>query len=108
MSEYVIEGQRLVCKDIVLTLQRILYFKPTEPPQSGPHTVMPVVEDMQLLDGSGAFILEACVRIDDRTKPTLVQSATEELNWVKNELKGSVDLRTPERLALDTRVKDSI
>ena len=107
MNEYIVEGQRLIHKDIVLTLHRILYFGPQDPSQATAFkTVLPPLENIPLLDTSGAFILEACVRVDDRTKPALIKAATEELGRFKNEMKGSVDLRNPERLALDTRVKN--
>lgn len=79
----------------------------TEVTSSGPRTSLPLLDSLKLLDGSGSFVLEACVRIDDRTKPSLVQSATEELMSFRNEMKGSVDLRPPERLALDTRVRET-
>lgn len=50
-------------------------------------------------------MLEARIRIDDRTKPSLVSAASDELAAFKDLMKGSVDMRAPERLALDTRVR---
>ena len=107
VNAYIVEGQRLICKDIILTMHRVLYYKDADRAQAMPHADLPLLEDLILLDLSGAFLLEASIRIDDRTKPVQVQKATEELKWFKNEMRGSVDLRTPERLALDTRVRDS-
>ena len=60
---------------------------------------------LQLLDPSGTFLVEAMARIEDRTKPALLASAVQELNSFRQLVKGAIDLRVPERLSLDTRVK---
>ena len=60
---------------------------------------------MQLIDSSGAYILQASVRVMDGTKPEIVTAATKELLAAQTELKGVVRLRVVDRLALDTRVK---
>lgn len=105
MTEYCVQTQRVVSRDILLSLQRILCFVPGVPDQSSPQQSLPPLSSLTLLDPSGAFLLEAKVQVDDRTKQTLVQRAFDQLNWLKSELKGVVELRAPERLALDTRVK---
>jgi len=106
LAEFVLEGHRLICRDIILSLYRVLKLPPQAEGQSNrPTTTLPALEQLGLLDASGAFVLEACVRVEDRTKPSLVQTASEELNWLRKEMKGVVDLRAAERLALDTRVK---
>jgi len=74
-------------------------------PQQTPLTSLPALESLKPLDTSGAFVLEACVRIDDRTKPNLVSTASDELNAFKDMMKGSVEMKVPERLSLDTRVR---
>lgn len=105
IGEYIVEGQRVICKDVVLSLHRVLKV-PIADAKPGPVTTLPPLEDLVLLDVSGAFVLEATVRIEDRTKPTLVQTANDELNWLKTKMKGVVELRAPERLALDSRVRN--
>lgn len=105
VTEYYIEGQRLTCRDIAISLYRHLLSDQADGKTSEDKNDVFKLNDMKLLDPSGAFIVEATVRIDDRTKPVLVQTATEELNWFRNEMKGSIEMRVPERLSLDTRVR---
>lgn len=103
VSEFFIEGHRFVHKDMVLTLFRVL--RASDVPQQSPLTALPTLDSLKPLDVSGAFVLEACVRIDDRTKPNLVSTASDELSAFRDLMKGSVDMKVPERLALDTRVR---
>lgn len=88
---------------MVLTLFRLL--RAGDMPQQTPLTVLPGLDSLKPLDISGAFVLEACVCIDDRTKPDLVSAASDELITFRDLMKGSVDMRVPERLSLDTRVR---
>lgn len=70
-----------------------------------PATSLPSLDSLKPLDASGAFVLEARIRIEDRTKPSLVSAATDELGSFRDLMKGSVDMKAPDRLALDTRVR---
>lgn len=88
---------------MVLTLFRLL--RAGDMPQQTPLTTLPALDSLSPLDVSGAFVLEACVRIDDRTKPNLVSTASDELGAFRDLMKGSVDMKVPERLSLDTRVR---
>lgn len=103
VNEYLIEGHRFVHKNVVLTLFRLL--RVSEVPETAPVNVLPALESLRPLDPSGAFVLEACVRIDDRTKPNLVSAASDELNVFRDMMRNSVEMKVPERLALDTRVR---
>ncbi|KAK6008096.1 hypothetical protein QM012_004910 [Aureobasidium pullulans] len=103
VSEFFIEGHRFVHKNTVLTLFRLL--RASDVPQESPLTALPTLDSLKPLDTSGAFVLEACVRIDDRTKPNLVSTASDELAAFRDLMKGSVDMKVPERLSLDTRVR---
>ncbi|THY26812.1 hypothetical protein D6D01_04334 [Aureobasidium pullulans] len=103
VSEFLVEGHRFVHKNTVLTLFRVL--RASDMPQQAPLTSLPALESLKPLDISGAFVLEACVRIDDRTKPDLVSTASDELNAFRDMMKGSVEMKVPERLSLDTRVR---
>ncbi|GAB7344833.1 hypothetical protein MBLNU457_3286t1 [Dothideomycetes sp. NU457] len=105
VAEYFIEGQRLTCRDIAISLYRHLLPDTGNNGTTEGQSDVFKLDEMKLLDPSGAFIVEATVRIDDRTKPALVQTATEELNWFRSEMKGSIEMRVPERLSLDTRVR---
>ncbi|KAI4852287.1 hypothetical protein E4T44_01584 [Aureobasidium sp. EXF-8845] len=103
VNEFFVEGHRFVHKNMVLTLFRLL--RADETPQQAPLTALPNLDFLKPLDVSGAFVLEACVRIDDRTKPNLMSTASDELGAFRNLMKGSVEMKVPERLSLDTRVR---
>jgi len=112
---YCVEGQRLVCKDVVISLYRCLLLPTGFETQDGETVAattdsltVSALKGLDLLDPSGAFLLEATVRVEDRTKTALVQAATEALGRFRNEMRGSVDMRVPERLSLDTRVKENL
>ncbi|KAI5202310.1 hypothetical protein E4T39_04816 [Aureobasidium subglaciale] len=92
-----------VYKNMVLTLFRLL--RASDVPQQAPLPMLPSLESLKPLDTSGTFLLEACIRIDDRTKPNLVAAASDEMNAFRDLMKGSVDMKVPERLSLDTRVR---
>jgi len=63
------------------------------------------LEDLDYVDPSDAFVLEALIRTIDNPSPALRERATEELLKLAKLLEGAVDLRVVERLALDTEVK---
>ena len=61
--------------------------------------------DLKLLDDSGAFLLEASVRVQDGSKVETMARGTAELLALRERLRGVVGLEMVERLALDTRVR---
>lgn len=101
--EFIVEGHHVVHKNILVSLFRIV--KSNDQTQAAPSTTLPSLESLVPLDSSGTFVLEARVRIDDRTKPTLVTAASDELNAFRDLMRGSVDMKAPERLSLDTRAR---
>jgi mediator of RNA polymerase II transcription subunit 18 len=69
---------------------------------------IPTLSECKPVDPSGAYLIEACVRVLDSTNTRIVEQAMQELLAFKKQLEGtSVDLRAPERLALDTRLKSA-
>lgn len=62
-------------------------------------------DDYALLDSSGTCIVEASIRLEDRSNSKLADSAVKELLDLKRLLQGAIELYAPDRLALDTRVK---
>lgn len=50
-------------------------------------------------------MLEASILMDRELKPELVTRATQELEAFRDQMKGVISLRVPERLSMDTRVK---
>jgi len=104
VKEFFLEGHRFVHKNVVLTVFRLLRANAIQPP-SAPMATLPSLESLVPLDPSGGFVLEARVRVDDRSKPKLVSAATDELNAFREMMRSSIDMKAPDRLALDTRVR---
>ena len=103
ITSFVHEGHTFIHHDTNQRLRRVLCFPPSaDPGLEGP---LPALDTLVLLDASGGWTLEASVRIDDRGKPALVRSAREQLLALQRDLKGAIELRVPERLSLDTRVR---
>ena len=115
VSEYYQDGHLFVHDNIVLLLHRVLAEPAAATAQSTPKERLPSFESLKPIDTQGTYVLEAKIRIHDRdrrganekdTKGTDVMSkGVEELRRFKTQMKGCVDLTTPDRLLLDTRVK---
>jgi mediator of RNA polymerase II transcription subunit 18 len=54
---------------------------------------------------SGAYILEAKVRVQDFKDASILESGVNELKDFQKQMMGCVELSLPDRLSLDTRVK---
>lgn len=108
MSEYVTAGHEFVHRNVVVSLTRVL-LPPEEEEKNGAGAdgpgKLPARSALRPLDPSGAYLLEAAVRVQDSSRPDVVAKGTEELAALKGLLKGVVDLRVVDRLALDSRVK---
>ncbi|KAF2085871.1 hypothetical protein K490DRAFT_45642 [Saccharata proteae CBS 121410] len=103
VSEYIDEGHRFVHHNAVIFLHRILCL-----PVSGrdsPLPALPALNILQPLDTSGGYVIQVCVRLQDSSKPEIMEKGLAEVMNVKNTLKGVVELEPAERLALDTRLK---
>ena len=64
-----------------------------------------MLSDCQPLDPSGTWLVEAVVRVEDGSNSKLMEQAMQELMSFKKQMEGSVEMRVPDRLAMDTRVK---
>lgn len=114
MSEYYQDGHLFVHDNIILLLHRVLV-EPTPATSASPKAQLPSFDSLKPLDSQGTYILEAKIRLHDRDRrgPTekdakgtdVMSKGVEELRRFKNQMKGCVDLTTPDRLLLDTRVK---
>ena len=62
---------------------------------------------LELLDPSGTYLVEACVRMKENSSSTLRDKCIEELLAFDEIVKGAIDFQVPDRLALDTRVRGS-
>lgn len=63
------------------------------------------INALQPLDESGAYLLQAAVRVQDGSKPEDMNKGQSELLGFKESMRGSVDLRVVDRLSLDTRFR---
>ncbi len=64
------------------------------------------MQDYIPFDLSGAYVLQASVRLQDGNRPESITLGLNELKNIKEMMKGVVDLEPGDRLALDTRVKN--
>jgi len=103
IQQLLIEGHRFILGNVILFLHRYRRFPATTAAQLDDE--LPPWDKMQLLDPSGAYLLQATVRLSDGANADIVNLGLGELEGVQNTLKGVVDLAVPERLSLDTRVK---
>ena len=65
----------------------------------------PQKEDLEPVDASGAYVVEAYVAADDGTSTELREKGVAELLKFAKDVDGAIDFRVPNRLALDTVVK---
>lgn len=85
---------------VLLTQQQLSAYKVLEGPP------LPL-SDLQLLDPSDTYMVEVSVRMEDRKNTKIADQAYAELLTFQRTVEGVIDLRVPQRLALDTRVKDA-
>ena len=79
VSEYYIEGHQFVHENVVVFLHRILHEPGVRSLETTPKEHLPPFSHLHPLDPSGAYILEAKIRVQDLNNPTLVDLGVEEL-----------------------------
>jgi mediator of RNA polymerase II transcription subunit 18 len=98
-------GHRFVTGNVIVRIFRVLLTQqqlPADKVLEGPP--LPLSE-LQLLDPSNTYMVEVSVRMEDRKNTKIAEQAIAELLQFQNAVEGVIDLRVPQRLALDTRVK---
>ncbi|KAK3686343.1 hypothetical protein LTR37_019933 [Vermiconidia calcicola] len=95
-SEHSVSGHRFISGNVIIRIFRIYIKTPVE-----------FEIPLRLLDPSGTYIVEALIRTEDGSSSALRDKAMEELLAFAETVKGAIDLRVPDRLALDPRVKGS-
>lgn len=100
-----VEGHRFVLNNTVIFLHRILRWqKPINPPSINTPVSVGSSDNLKPLDPSGAYLVEAKIRLAD-SNPALIKTGEDQLMGLRSRLTGVVEMKVPERLALDTRVK---
>lgn len=105
MTEYYVEGHRYVHGNVIIFLHRVLHEPGVRNVEEAPKINLPSFASLELLDPSGAYMLEAKVRIQDFNNASVLESGVSELKKFQTQMKGCVELLLPDRLGLDTRVK---
>ena len=102
-KQYFGSGSRFVHGNVVLRTTRI-FISPNAAgdPLEAP---VPAIENLQPLDPSGTHLFEAIVCVEDGVDSALRDKAIDELTRFAKTVAGAIDLRVPDRLALDPRVK---
>jgi mediator of RNA polymerase II transcription subunit 18 len=88
----------------VLYLHRVLQL-PSQHDTTSINAPLPPFVSLVQLDQGGAYLLQATVRLSDGTNPKIVNLGLDALDSFRLRMKGVVEMKMPERLALDTRVK---
>jgi mediator of RNA polymerase II transcription subunit 18, fungi type len=103
VSHHCLVGSRFVSGNVVVSVNRICRGAHlSEDPTEG---FLPDLANLHPLDSSGSYVVEAYVRIADGSTTSLRDRASKELLSFAESLKGSVDLRVPDRFAMDPRLK---
>ncbi|KAI9715964.1 MAG: hypothetical protein M1812_005598 [Candelaria pacifica] len=105
VSEYILEGHQVIHNNVMLLLHRILRFPPSQEQLTGPYNRLHDLQGYPPVDTSGAYVLQASVRLQDGNRPESISLGLNELKSMKKMMKGVVELEPGDRLALDTRVK---
>ncbi|KAH3970119.1 mediator of RNA polymerase II transcription subunit 18 [Parastagonospora nodorum] len=105
VTEYYVEGHGFVHGNVIIFLHRVLHEPGVRSLEVAPKTQLPDFAALQLLDMSGAYILEVKLRVQDFKDAATLESGVNELKGFQKQMAGCVELSLPDRLSLDTRVK---
>lgn len=104
-------GHRFVSGNVIIRIFRVLIPTQTTTQAHASDAILDgpplAVYALQVLDGSGTFMVEVSLRVEDRKNTKIAEAAVAEMAAFRRSVEGVLDLRVPDRLALDTRVKDT-
>jgi mediator of RNA polymerase II transcription subunit 18 len=105
VSQYVLEGHKFYDQDTTLFIHRVLQWPQASDDQAiATTTPIPPVSELQPLDSSKGFVLQASIEAGDGNNVEVKEKAVQQLMAMKETLKQAVALAPGDRLALDTRV----
>ncbi|KAM0715651.1 hypothetical protein Q7P37_009149 [Cladosporium fusiforme] len=107
VGQHYVLGHRFVKGNVIVRIFRVLVTQQqlsADKILEGPPLAL---SELQVLDPSGTYMVEVSVRMEDRKNTTIAGQAIAELESFKKNVEGVIDLRVPDRLALDTRVRDA-
>lgn len=99
---YTIIGNRFVYGNVIV---RIVRFHIPESDTIDLASLTPPA-DLKLLDPSGNWLVEAVTRVQDLSSTELTDKAKRELLSFQSLMEGAIDFYTPDRFALDTRIRN--
>lgn len=99
-----VSGIRFVHGNVIIRVARLFTVLDAE---DDPIDATPprIINNEQLLDPSGTYVLEVSIRAEDDTSSNHISEALRELTDFGKSVDGAIDLLVVDRLALDTRVK---
>lgn len=105
ITAYYMQGHRFTHQNISIILYRI--YIPASTDDDAELVMLPKdgEELGQKLDLSNGYMLQATIRVVDGSKVELMNRGVDELNALKDTLKGVVELEAGERLSMDTRLR---
>jgi mediator of RNA polymerase II transcription subunit 18 len=103
VSQHYLRGMRFVHGNVVVCITTA-YPGSTALDDALGHSP-PSINNLPALDRSGSYIIEAAVRVKEGSSTALRDQATKELLAFAETLRGAIDFRVPDRLALDPRLK---
>ena len=105
VSQYVIEGHKFYDQDTTLFVHQVLRMPQAAGDEAiATNTPIPPISDLQPLDSTKGFVLQASIEAIDGNNPEVKEKAVQQLMAIKETLKQAVTLLPGDRLALDTRV----
>lgn len=111
VSWYFVKGHRVYDRETTIFTHQV--FRPSEKATLQPRVASDVdqlglsLEDpgtLHAVDPSGAYLVQASVDVIDGNVQVLKDQAIQQLAAIAHVLRGTVDLRVADRLALDTRI----
>ena len=100
-------GHRFVTGNVIVRIFRVLLTQQQQPADKVLEGPPLALSELQLFDPSNTYTVEVSVRMEDRKNTKIATQAHAELLNFQRNVDGVIDLRVPQRLALDTRVKNA-